>query len=87
MVVIRLARHGSKKKPFYKIMVADKRFACNGRFIEKVGFFNPLINKSSKKLYINIERISYWIKNGALMSDRVKSLIKINKDIRNVKHI
>ncbi|MCW5197176.1 30S ribosomal protein S16 [Buchnera aphidicola] len=76
MVKIRLALHGAKKKPFYKIVVADSRFPRNGRFIENIGFFNPNINQKSKKINLNLNRIDYWIKNGAKMSERIKTIIK-----------
>ncbi|QTM69178.1 30S ribosomal protein S16 [Buchnera aphidicola (Hormaphis cornu)] len=79
MVKIRLARHGSKKRPFYKIVVADNRFSRNGRFIEKIGYFNPIANVTNKEqlnLHLNDIRIQYWIKKGAQISNRVKSLLK-----------
>lgn len=73
MVVIRLARGGAKKRPFYHIVVADKRCARDGRCIERVGYFNPLLEKDR---HLNLERIHYWISKGAQPSDRVASLIK-----------
>ncbi|XBC40604.1 MAG: 30S ribosomal protein S16 [Buchnera aphidicola (Nurudea yanoniella)] len=77
MVKIRLARLGVKKRPFYRIVVADSRSPRNGKFIEKIGFFNPILPKNSRKiLRFNFERLQYWKKNGASMSDRVKSLMK-----------
>lgn len=80
MVKIRLVRSGSKKRPFYQIVIADSRFSRNGRFIEKIGFFNPLFSSTISKNFfknvdINITRIQYWLKNGAIMSDRVKYLL------------
>jgi len=82
MIKIRLARHGSKKRPFYKIVIADSRFPKNGRFIEKVGFFNPIKNKKTNELQfnINIPRIQYWKKKGAQLSRKVNSLLKKNKN-------
>lgn len=77
MVKIRLSLHGAKKKPFYKIVVTDSRFPRNGRFIEQVGFFDPKIKEKSKNTTINIDRINFWIKNGANLSNRVKKLIHI----------
>ena len=76
MVVIRLARHGAKKKPFYQIVAADKRMPRDGRFIEKLGFFNPVASGQAEKLRMELERVEYWLSQGAQPSDRVKSLIK-----------
>ena len=76
MVVIRLARHGAKKRPFYHITVANKRCARDGRFIERIGFFNPLARGESERLRFDLERLNHWVKLGAQMSDRVKSLAK-----------
>lgn len=78
MIKIRLARHGSKKRPFYKVIVADIRFPRNGRFIEKIGFFNPIKNEKTNELQlnINIKKIQYWTKKGAHISNRVSSLLK-----------
>ena len=79
MVVIRLARGGSKKRPFYRIVVADSRRARDGRFIEKVGFFNPIASGQAERLRIMQDRIDYWVSKGAQASDRVKSLLKESK--------
>ena len=79
MVVIRLARGGSKKRPFYRIVVADSRRARDGRFIEKVGFFNPIASGHAERLRIMQDRIDYWVSKGAQASDRVKSLLKESK--------
>jgi len=76
MVVIRLARHGAKKKPFYHIVAADKRMPRDGRFIEKLGFFNPVASGQAEKLRMELERVEYWLSQGAQPSDRVKNLIK-----------
>lgn len=76
MVVIRLARGGSKKRPFYHITVADRQRARNGRFIERIGFFNPLARGGEERLRIDDERMQHWIRTGAQPSDRVKSLQK-----------
>ena len=76
MVVIRLARHGAKKKPFYHIVAADKRMPRDGRFIEKLGFFNPVASGQAERLRMELERVEYWLSQGAQPSDRVKSLIK-----------
>lgn len=77
MVTIRLARHGSKKRPFYQIVVTDSRNARNGRFIERIGFFNPIITDKKKSIQFNINRLKYWNSQGATKSDRVITLIKI----------
>ncbi|VFP87080.1 30S ribosomal protein S16 [Candidatus Erwinia haradaeae] len=81
MVTIRLARHGAKKRPFYQVVVTNSRYPRNGRFIERVGFFNPIASGHAKPLHLNIERINYWIKQGASVSDRVQMLIKKIKKI------
>ena len=78
MVVMRLARGGAKKRPFYHIVVTDSRNALNGRFIECIGFFNPIPGPRDKNetLRLNINRINYWIGHGAQLSQRVSYLIK-----------
>lgn len=76
MVTIRLARGGSKKRPFYHIHVADRRIARNGRFIERVGFFNPIANGAEERARVDLERLDFWCRQGAQMSDRVKSVVK-----------
>ena len=77
MVVIRLSRGGAKKRPFYHIVVTDKRNARNGRFIEQVGYFNPIAAGKEIPLKMDVERIQQWIAQGAQPSDRVKHLIKV----------
>ncbi|AAO27076.1 30S ribosomal protein S16 [Buchnera aphidicola str. Bp (Baizongia pistaciae)] len=82
MVKIRLVRLGAKKRPFYKIVIADSRYPRNGKFIEKIGFFKPLLSiKHPPQICINTLRITHWIKNGAIMSKRVKKLVKIHSYI------
>ncbi len=76
MVTIRLSRGGAKKQPFYQMVVADSRRARDGRFIENVGFFNPMAKGQEEKLRINIDRIEHWIGQGAQPSERVAALIK-----------
>lgn len=76
MVVIRLARGGSKKRPFYHVTVADSRNARNGRFIERVGFFNPIARGQEVRLNIDLDAISAWKEKGAQVSPRVASLMK-----------
>ena len=73
-VKIRLARHGAKKTPFYRIVVADERFARNGRFLEIVGTYNPL--SETPVISLKRERVDYWLEQGATPSDTVKSIIK-----------
>ena len=73
---IRLARGGSKKRPFYSIVVADVRAPRDGRFIEKLGTYNPLLPKEdANRLVLNKERIAFWIGNGATPTDRVESFL------------
>lgn len=73
MVVIRLARGGAKKSPFYHVVVADRRSPRDGRYIERVGYFNPLVESETK---VDLARIEHWVNQGAQPSDRVHSLIK-----------
>ena len=75
MVTIRLARHGAKKNPFYHITVADRRAKRDGRFIERVGFFNPLARGQDEGLRVDLERVDHWLSAGAKPSDRVRQLI------------
>lgn len=76
MVVIRLARSGSKKRPFYHIAVADKRCARDGRYIERIGYFNPIASGKDTSLEIKQERLAHWLSQGAQMSERVASLYR-----------
>ena len=76
MVTIRLARGGAKKRPFYSIVVADSRNARDGRFIERVGFFNPLARGQEETLRLDLDRVEHWIANGASTTERVAKLIK-----------
>jgi small subunit ribosomal protein S16 len=76
MVVIRLSRGGAKARPFYTIVVADKRARRDGRFIERLGFYNPSAKGGEEKLRIAQDRLSYWIGVGAEASDTVQRLIK-----------
>ena len=76
MVTIRLARGGSKKRPFYHLTVTDSRNARNGRFIERVGFFNPIARGQEERLRVNSERLDYWVGQGAQLSERVSTLVK-----------
>jgi len=76
MVTIRLARAGAKKRPFYHIVVTDSRNKRDGRYIERVGYFNPIAAGQEKKLEIDTGRVDYWKSNGAKTSDRVAKLLK-----------
>lgn len=76
MVRIRLARGGSKKNPFYHIVVADIRCKRDGRFIERIGFYNPVARGGEIPLRIDTARAEYWLRNGAQPTDRVRQLLK-----------
>ncbi len=76
MVSIRLSRAGAKKRPFYHLVVTDSRNRRDGRYIERVGFFNPVGKDHEENLRIDVERIDYWIGQGAQPSERVASLPK-----------
>lgn len=83
MVTIRLSRGGAKKRPFYHVVVTDSRFPRDGRYIERLGFFNPVASGAEEKLRLNVERIEYWRSHGAQLSDRVASLVKNAKKSEN----
>jgi small subunit ribosomal protein S16 len=76
MVVIRLARGGAKKRPFYNIVVADSRNPRDGRFIERVGYYNPIASERDDALKISLDRIAFWKERGARLSDTVAMLVK-----------
>ena len=76
MVVIRLARGGAKKRPFYQIVVTDSRSPRDGRYIENIGFFNPIAQGKEIPVRLDVETYEAWIKKGAQPTDRVKSLFK-----------
>lgn len=76
MVTIRLSRGGAKKRPFYQIVVADSRSPRDGRFIECVGFFNPLATGKAERLRLDLDRVNAWVEKGASLSDRVSALVK-----------
>jgi len=78
MVVIRLARGGAKKRPFYNVVVADSRARRDGRFIERVGFYNPIAGAGEEGLRLAHERINYWRERGARLSDTVATLVHDN---------
>jgi small subunit ribosomal protein S16 len=76
MVVIRLARGGAKKRPFYNIVVADSRHRRDGRFIERIGFYNPIAGKGEEDLRLALDRVEHWRHRGAKLSDTVAGLVK-----------
>ena len=76
MVKIRLTRGGAKKRPFYHIIVTDSRSARDGRNIERVGFYNPVAQGAEKRVELDVERVKYWVDNGAQLSDKVADLYK-----------
>ena len=78
MVIIRLARGGAKKTPFYNVVVADSRNRRDGRFIERVGFYNPSASANAEGLRIDLARITHWQSNGAQLSDTVARLVKFH---------
>lgn len=75
MVIIRLSRKGSKNKPFYQVVVSDSRKPRDGKFIEKLGFLNPISSGKSISYFLKINRINFWVQKGAQISNRVKKLI------------
>ena len=76
MVGIRLSRHGAKKRPFYHIVVTDRRNKRNGRFIERLGFYNPIATGGEQHLKLALNRVDYWLGQGAQPSERVRQLIR-----------
>lgn len=76
MVTIRLARAGAKKRPFYHIVVTNSTSPRDGRFIEKIGFYNPVARGKSTELKIDLERVEHWLNHGAQLSQKVKYLAK-----------
>ena len=76
MVVIRLARGGATKRPFYKLVVADSRRSRDGRFVERIGFYDPKAPEGRERVRINRERLAYWKSKGAQLSDTVARLVK-----------
>ncbi len=80
MVTIRLSRGGAKKRPFYHLTVTDSRNSRDGRFIERVGFFNPVARGQEERLRIDADRIEYWQGQGAQLSERVAKLLKDSQE-------
>jgi small subunit ribosomal protein S16 len=81
MVVIRMARGGAKNRPFYNVVVADSRDARDGRFIERIGFYNPLAGESEEGFRIASDRLAFWQSKGAQASDAVLKLVKRGKKV------
>jgi len=78
MVTIRLARGGANKRPFYEVVVTDRRRAAQKHYIERIGFYNPLASDKEETLRLNMERYNHWLSKGAKASDRVADLVKQN---------
>lgn len=76
MVTIRLSRGGSKKRPFYHLTVTDSRTSRDGRYLERVGFFNPIARGQEERLRVDQERIEHWVAQGAQLSERVAKLVQ-----------
>ena len=76
MVVNRLARGGAKKRPFYNMVVTDSRNRRDGRFVERIGFYNPVASGNAEALRIAVDRLTYWQQNGAQLSPTVARLVK-----------
>ncbi|AWI54302.1 30S ribosomal protein S16 [Aquabacterium olei] len=76
MVVIRLARGGSKKRPFFNIVAADSRNRRDGRFLERVGFYNPVASGNAESLRVAFDRVEHWVNNGAQVSETVGRLLR-----------
>lgn len=81
MVTIRLSRGGSKKRPFYHLTVTNSRSARNGRFIERIGFFNPVARGQEERLRVDADRLQHWVGQGAQLSERVEQLVKESKKV------
>lgn len=79
MVTIRLSRGGSKKRPFYHLTVTNSRSARNGRFLERIGFFNPVARGQEERLRVDADRLQHWVGQGAQLSERVEQLVKESK--------
>jgi small subunit ribosomal protein S16 len=83
MVKIRLTRGGAKKRPFYHIVAADERRARDGRFIERMGFFNPVAAGNDPRLRLDLARIDYWVSVGAQLSTRVRTLVEESRSAKS----
>jgi len=76
MVTIRLSRGGAKKQPFYHVVATDSRARRDGRYIERLGYYNPVARGSATEVQLELERVDYWVSVGAQMSDSVKKIVK-----------
>lgn len=76
MVTIRLSRGGAKKQPFYHIVATDSRARRDGRYIERLGYYNPVARGAAVGVEVNLERVDYWVANGAQLSERVSKVVK-----------
>ncbi len=76
MVTIRLSRGGAKKQPFYHIVATDSRAKRDGRYIERLGYYNPVARGDAQGVQIDLERVDHWVSNGAQLSDRVRNIVK-----------
>ena len=76
MVKIRLTRGGAKKRPFYHIVATDQRSKRDGRYIERLGYYNPVAQGNEKRFDLNIDRVNHWVSNGAQLTDKVRMLVK-----------
>ncbi|MGQ7842913.1 30S ribosomal protein S16 [Granulosicoccus sp. 3-233] len=81
MVTIRLSRGGAKKQPFYHVVATDSRARRDGRYIERLGYYNPVARGDATELQLNMERVDYWIGVGAQMSDRVAKIVKDHRKV------
>jgi len=75
MVTIRLARHGARKNPFFHVTVADRAAKRDGRFIERIGFYNPIARGQEERMRIDLDRVDYWLSQGAQPTERARQLI------------
>jgi len=82
MVTIRLSRGGAKKQPFYHIVATDSRARRDGRYIERLGYYNPVARGDAVSLAVDLGRIDYWVDNGAQMSERVSKIVKSHRKAR-----
>lgn len=78
MVKVRLSRSGAKKRPFYHIVATESRSPRDGRFIERLGFYNPVARGAEKKLHLDVDRVEYWKVRGASISERVAHLVSLS---------
>lgn len=81
MVTIRLSRGGAKKQPFYHIVATDSRARRDGRYIERLGYYNPVARGDATEIQLNLERVDYWVGVGAQMSDSVRKIVKDHRKV------